>query len=437
MAERAPSTDNATANIGGTIYSGFGWNGTTTVSTLYAYDPSTGAWTQKASGKDVRDAPSYGAIDGKLYVVGGWSQQATVDSSMEVYDPSTDTWSAGVTAPAGYAGAASAVLGGKLYTVGGCVNTGCGTTDAWSFAPTTGSWQQIADYPEGTAWGACGPINGKLYCAGGENLGIASNHAYVYDPTTDSWSRVADVPATLWGTAYTSANGELLLQDGVADDALTNQGFAFDPASNSWSTLPETPLASYRFSGTLGFYGVGGSIGVGDAESTAQVLSGWDQSSDAAADWLSMSGGGKVTLAPGASATVTVAMDASQPSITQPGTYTAVLIPSTDTPYKVATVAVAMTVNPPKTWGKISGTVQYKDAAGNLHPLAGATVQITSWASSYTLHTDTSGNYQLWLDVRNNPLTLIVAKDGYAPQTATVKIAKGSTTVKDWTIVLG
>lgn len=121
------------------------------------------------------------------------------------------------------------------------------------------------------------------------------------------------------------------------------------------------------------------------------MLSGWDQANNSPTDWISTSGNGEITVATGATATVTVTMAASRPSITQAGTYTTELIPSTDTPYRAPTVAVAMTVHPPKSRGKIAGTVQYEDSAGNLHPLAGATIQVTSKAASYTLHTDSSG----------------------------------------------
>lgn len=40
----------------------------------------------------------------------------------------------------------------------------------------------------------------------------------------------------------------------------------------------------------------------------------------------------------------------------------------------------------------------------------------------------------MWMDVRNNPLSLIVAKDGWAPKGATVKLAKGATVSEDFTL---
>ena len=62
-----------------------------------------------------------------------------------------------------------------------------------------------------------------------------------------------------------------------------------------------------------------------------------------------------------------------------------------------------MNVTPPKTWGKIMGTVTGAGCAGTV-PIAGAVVQIDTWAAHYTLLTDASGGYALWLDKRNNPL---------------------------------
>jgi hypothetical protein len=53
-------------------------------------------------------------------------------------------------------------------------------------------------------------------------------------------------------------------------------------------------------------------------------------------------------------------------------------------------------------------------------------VQIDTRAASYTLITDSDGKYALWLDKRNNPLTLIVAKDGWQPQTRKVRVKPGS-----------
>jgi hypothetical protein len=109
-------------------------------------------------------------------------------------------------------------------------------------------------------------------------------------------------------------------------------------------------------------------------------------------------------------------------------------VANTDTPYQVTPVGVSMQVNPPSSWGKITGTVT---DAGTGNPIAGATVQIctmynlgtgTCGPVTYTLKTDNSGSFQLWLNQGFNPLQLIVAKDGYQPVSRILKIIKGQTT---------
>ncbi len=137
------------------------------------------------------------------------------------------------------------------------------------------------------------------------------------------------------------------------------------------------------------------------------------------------------TLAPGKSVTVTVGLSG---NVEQPGTYTAAIGIKENTPYTVAPVPVTLTVQQPKTWGKLLGTVTGINCQGVSAPLAGATVQVDSWAMSFTFTTDAAGKYAYWLDNRNNPLTLIVAKDGWKPQTKTAKINTSTPTTVDWVL---
>ncbi|MFJ5220972.1 carboxypeptidase regulatory-like domain-containing protein [Streptomyces sp. NPDC088354] len=426
--------DNAVDTLDGKFYSAFGFDGSTDVRDLYVLDPVEGSWTKLASASDTREAPAHGIIDGKLYAVGGWGPRGTPDAKLEIYNPQTNSWTTGAPAPKPYAGSGTAVLDGKLYMIGGCGGDFCGTTDASVYDASTGSWSQIADYPERISWEACGAIHGQIYCAGG--LGPADNnilHTYAYDPGTDSWTQLADMPSAQWGSAYAAANGRLILVGGGAGDHLiTNLSQAFDPESGTWSALPNANAATYRGGGAPGFYKVGGGAAPGIPISKVEVLPGYDQGGGDV-DWLSTSVQ-QLTLEPGASAVVTVSLDATAASVTQPGDLRAKLSVVTDTPYSVPRIPVTLHVAPPKTWGKIAGLVLGNTATGGTAPLAGATVQIDSWASSYTLTTSADGTYGLWLDVRNNPLTVIVAKDGYQPTVTTIKVKKGATVTGNFTL---
>lgn len=432
-----PSTiqDNAAVMGNGVLYSVTGFDGTEDVSSLYSYDADAGAWTQLTAASDTREAAAAGFIGGHLVVSGGWGASGDPDGTTEIYDPAGDSWTTGADNPKPAAGAGHAVLNGKLYAVGGCSASACGSTTVQVYDAASDSWSSAADYPEAVSWEACGGIDGKLYCAGGTTDSGTLTHGYVYDPGSDSWSPIPDLPVDMWGSFYTAANGQLLVAGGAIEGgtAITNQGYAFDPASGQWSALPNQNAALYRGSGAVGFYAVGGNPGgfLVPPVATVEVLPGYDQGGSADVPWLSESTD-QLTLDPGASATVTVTVNAADPSIVQPGAYTASLAFTTDTPYSVAAVPVTMTVTPPKSWGKIAGTVT---SAADGSPIAGATVEIDSWATSYTLTTGADGSYALWLDKRNNPLTMIVAKDGFKPQTATVKITAGATVTKNWALL--
>lgn len=374
-----------------------------------------------------RQAPVSAWINGKLYVAGGWDGAGVPVPTTEAYDPGSNSWSTVVDNPKPHAGAGSAVLDGKLYVFGGCNDT-CGNTDVQVYDPSSDSWSTGTAYPQAVAWEACGGIGGiggLVYCAGGSATATSAK-PYSFDGST--WTPLADIPADDWGAASSVANGQLVVSGGVISNnaTVTNEGWSFDPGAGTWTPLPNSNNSFYRLGGACGFYKVGGQVSTLDqAHVEGEVLPGYDSCDTGGADvtWLSEDPT-ETDIAAGASATVAVTMDSSM--LAQPGTYKAAITVSTDSPYKVDPIQVTLTVTPPKTWGKITGVVTGAPCAGTVAALAGATVQIDTWAASYTLTTDKDGRYTLWLDKRNNPLTVIVAKDGWQPQTRTARVVPGT-----------
>jgi hypothetical protein len=294
------------------------------------------------------------------------------------------------------------------------------------------TWQTLANYPKSVAFASCGAIDGLLYCAGGNDGAASLKAGYVYDPGTDAWSPIADAPADHWAASYAVAGGKLNVVGGVQAGAVTNAGFAYDPAANTWAALPNANTPRYRGGAACGFYKVGGSSGGFTATANSEALPGLEDCSEASTDvsWLTVDKT-QVTLAPGAKVAVNVGLTA---SVDQPGTYTASVGIKENTPYTVAPVGVTMNATPPTTWSKLMGTVTGTTSQGVTAPLAGAVVQVDSWASSYTWATDKNGGYAYWMDRRNNPLTIIVAKDGWKPQTRTAKLIANQPVVEDFNL---
>ncbi len=427
--------DNGVALGEGKLYSVGGTDGTTLFSSVNRYDPVTGAWTSLPNMSVGRENPQVAFIGGRLFVTGGWGPDGSPVAKTEAYDPLANRWSTVASAPLPLAAAGVGVLGGRMYVVGGCDTDVCGHPEVYAYDPKADQWRQATDYPTTVAWESCGGLGILLYCAGGvSDQAGTSTKGYAYNPVTDTWGPIADLPMVLWGSGYTAAGGTLVISGGVtgtASDTITNQGFAYDPTSNTWTPVANANHTVYRGGSACGFYRVGGST-TGNFTPTAgaEVLPGLDQCGPPAdVTWLSETPASR-TLAPGASVKVKVTFDASAVDVTQPGTYRARLTFQTDAPYPTIAVPVTMTVTPPGTWGKISGTVYGVKCNGTAVALPGATVQIDTWAAHYTVRTDADGGYQLWLDRRNNPLTVIVAKDGWQPQSKQVTIkAKATTTV--------
>ncbi|MEV0286075.1 S8 family serine peptidase [Kribbella sp. NPDC050820] len=430
-----PSTvmDNRVVNLEGKIYSIAGGNGSASTGNSYVYDPATLAWTAIAPLPGARNAITVGVVGGKIIASSGWGASGPAADTWS-YDPAANAWTAVAPNPAPRAAAGQAVVDGKLYAVGGCTTSSClpMSNSVVRYDATANSWETLPNYPKSVAFASCGAIDGKLYCAGGNDGSTSEKSAYVYDPGTNAWSPIAQAPADHWAASYAVAGGKLLVVGGVQAGAVTNAGMAYDPAADAWSALPNANLPRYRGGAACGFYKVGGSSGGFTATVDSEALPGLEDCAESSADvsWLSIDKT-EATLAPGASTTVKVTLTA---SVDQPGTYSGSVTIGENTPYQVAPVGVTMNVTPPTTWSKLQGTVTGVSSTGVTAPLPGAIVQVDSWAQSYTFITDDDGKYAYWLDRRNNPLTLIAAKDGYKPQTRTTRLLVGEPVTEDFAL---
>ncbi|QNE17719.1 S8 family serine peptidase [Kribbella qitaiheensis] len=425
--------DNRTVNVDGKIYSIAGGNGSASSANNYGYDPATLAWTAIAPLPGARNAVSVGAVGGKIIASSGWGTSGP-DAATWSFDPATNAWSAVAANPAPRAAAGTAVLDGKLYAVGGCTSANCTpmSNSVVAYDAAANSWSTVANYPKSVAFLACGAIDGKVYCSGGNDGAAAQKGGYVFDPSANAWSPIADAPADHWASSNSVAGGKLIVVGGVQAGAITNAGFAYDAAANTWAATPNANQPRYRGGAACGFYKIGGSSGSFNATASSEVLPGLEDCSESSADvsWLTVDRT-EATLAPGEKVVVKVGLSA---TVDQPGTYTATVTIGENTPYTVNPVDVKMNVTPPTTWSKLLGTVTGVSISGVTAPLPGATVEVDSWASSYTFITDKDGNYAYWLDRRNNPLTLIAAKDGYKPQTRTTKLVAGTPVIENFAL---
>ncbi|HEU5437798.1 MAG TPA: carboxypeptidase regulatory-like domain-containing protein [Ktedonobacterales bacterium] len=423
--------DNGGDIIDGKVYVVGGVDATfATTAKGFVYDPDANTWTPIADMPVAREKPAVVAANGLLYVTGGWDTSGNPISRTDVYDPASNSWSTVAANPHPAAAPGAAVADGKIYLVGGCADAFCTTTTTVvSYDPATDTWNTLAAYPHTDAWEACGGIDGKVYCAGGTDGAATFKNGFAYDPGSDSWSPIADMPIDLWASAVGAPNGMLVVSSGVTNgfSTVTNQGVAYDPSTDSWTALPNAQFPRYRSAGSCGFYKVGGSSGGFSPTAESEHLSDLDQCGATDVPWLAETPT-TATLQPGQSVTVTITLSATTAAtVTQPGTFSAQLGVSTNTPYRVDPIGITMTVTPPKGWGKITGTVTGTDCNGNSTPLRGVQIQANGKGYSFSLKTDANGKYTFWAPAASNSYTLIASKDGWVAQTLKTNIKAGKT----------
>ncbi|MEV6691841.1 S8 family serine peptidase [Micromonospora sp. NPDC051196] len=421
--------DNAAAWLDGKVYSVGGGSSTGTERKAWVYDPSANAWTALPDLPVARSKPTAAAVNGKLYVIGGWGGSGATVATVDVFDPAAGTWSTvgGATNPAPVAAAGAAVLGGKVYLVGGCADSTCTDSDrVVVFDPGTGSFGTGAAYPHPVSWLSCGGIGSSVYCAGGTGS-TEYTDAYRYDPAADNWSPLPSMPVELWGSQYAAAGGLLVLAGGVTDGstAVTNRTVGFDPATGAWRDLPNARFGRYRGAAACGAYKIGGSPSSFVGSPDSERLGGLELcAAEADLPWLSSSPS-TFTLAPGASRTVTVTLDATtEAGVAQPGRYAGELAIASNTPYPVTPVSVEMNVSPLNSWGKIQGTVTGTTCGGVTVGIpATVRVNLISAGTGTTLTADANGKYAWWLP--RGRYEVIVAKDGWVPEVQRHQIEAG------------
>jgi len=235
------------------------------------YNVATDTWTGDRSFLvSVHSSNGVGAIGGKLYSSGGYTQLHAIDGLSGrawVYDPA-QTFPEGSEArrvtqlaamPKRTAEGVTGVINGKLYVLPGLVDENFEQKPIrrlYRYDPAINKWGARRSAPHFHRLAAAGVIGGKFYVAGG----LGSSDLDVYDPATDSWTTRAPIPKA--GRAIgTALNGKLYALVGV-------DAYVYDPVANRWSAIADPTwehagLVRVVINGKPKLLAVGGSRGLG------------------------------------------------------------------------------------------------------------------------------------------------------------------------------
>lgn len=153
----------------------------------FQYNPANNAWTPKASfpgllgvGNNYRLHGVAFSINGKGYYGLGSAGFNTFFADMWEYNPATDAWVAKADFPAGGRNyAVSFTIGDYGYVGTGSSTTALGTKDFYRFEPKSNKWVRIADFIGGPRQlTAAFVINNKAYVGTGDDDYMDANDPY-------------------------------------------------------------------------------------------------------------------------------------------------------------------------------------------------------------------------------------------------------------------
>ncbi|MCP9447094.1 MAG: hypothetical protein NNA22_05935 [Nitrospira sp.] len=222
--------------IGG--YARSGINIWSPVATVYAYDPVTDRWTERAPMPTARGALSVAEQGGKLYAIGGFDRKANV-AAVEVYDPPLDRWETRSPLPTPRDHLATAAVEGKIYAIGGRVNGDYGRNLAVveMYDPLADRWTGVADLPTARSGITASVLNHMIYVFGGEGASGTFRENEAYDPQRDTWRPMAPMPTARHGLGSAAVEGRIYVIGGgpTPGGSFSDANEVFIPSSGAGS----------------------------------------------------------------------------------------------------------------------------------------------------------------------------------------------------------
>ena len=232
------------AALDGRIYVVGGFAGFADVATVEVYDPAIDSWRDAAPIPAALHHANLAAVAGKLYLLGSLRGLSfTAAPAVYVYDGATDSWSEGAPMPTGTERGAAAVgvIGDKIYVAGGYRDGS--VADFSAYDTLTGTWQTLPPLPEARDHLVGGAVGTTFFAIGGRTGGIEGlrGQTDAFDLATGVWTARAPIPTARGGAAAAVLDGRIHVAGGEGNPATASGVFAehdaYDPATDSWSTL--------------------------------------------------------------------------------------------------------------------------------------------------------------------------------------------------------
>ena len=233
-----------------------------------------GGWEQVTTLPTWRVAGPAAAVDGKIYLFGGFDHKKHVGgrgpalSTVDVYDTRTNTWHAAAEMPTPRIAPRTAVFSNEIYVFGGYDYKGRWGVKRYHktvevYDTQTDTWVKKPDMPTLRIPFATAVVDGKIYLIGGTRIevkdGVFAGKAItglveVYDPLTDRWEKRADMPTARSVSDAVVVDSKIYVLGGKARfggdlaGRFVTRIEEYNPKTDQWHQLPDMPMFKFGFS---------------------------------------------------------------------------------------------------------------------------------------------------------------------------------------------
>lgn len=268
----APNSEFAVAELGGKLYILGGYPANReTQTTVQVYDTATDTW---ALGPDLPVPNNHGmavGVNGRVYLIGGQTSADGGDSYVDtVYalDPTIGAWVERAPMPTRRSAGVAIVQDGLIYVAGGRPPRG---HDFAVYDPAADRWETLPDLPSQRNHIGGAAIDGRIHVIGGRlEGGFRSDQTAaheVFDPATRSWGVAAPMLRPRSGLNAVLADGCLHAWGGESGAGMFPDHDYYDPHMDRWTKLPDMPLPVHGVTGAAFVDGLihapGGGVEVG------------------------------------------------------------------------------------------------------------------------------------------------------------------------------
>jgi N-acetylneuraminic acid mutarotase len=248
-----PRTEVAVAALDGLIYviGGFEGDGTPSAK-VEVYDPATDTWSEAAPLPEARHHAAAVEVFGKLWVVGGMrSGRGEAVSSAFAYDAEEDTWGETGSSMAVPHGAPGVVNDGtRPYVISGVQEDPDGELENVSAVEVFmyDAWVRQTYIPTPRDHLGAAAIGFRLYAIGGRtNFDFARNldSNEEYNIQSREWTTRAPMPTARSGIAAAAIGGRIFVFGGESPDGTFDENEAYDPETDTWATMAPMPTARH------------------------------------------------------------------------------------------------------------------------------------------------------------------------------------------------